>query len=97
MNDDNFEWDDAKAAANLAKHKVSFETARQSFDDPFSVESDDNRQNYGEPRFRLLGMVDGKLMSVAYTLRGDVIRIISARGAEPYEQRLYHEDNSDKA
>ncbi len=97
MDDGQFEWDDAKAAANLAKHKVSFETARRAFSDPFSIERDDDRQNYGEPRFNQLGMVDGRLLSVAYTLRGDVIRIINARGAEPYEHRLYHEDNTGRA
>ena len=41
-----------------------------------------------------LGMVDDRLIYVAYTYRGDRIRIIMARGAEPYEKRLYHETNS---
>ena len=39
-------------------------------------------------------MVEGRLLYVAYTMRGDVIRIISARGAEPHEKRRYHEENS---
>jgi uncharacterized protein len=95
MKDDEFEWDDAKAAANLAKHKVSFETARRAFEDPFAVERDDNREHYDEPRFAILGMVDGRLLFVAYTLRDDIIRVISARGAEPYEQRIYHEENAE--
>ena len=38
--------------------------------------------------------VEGRLLFVAYTMRGDVIRIISARGAEPYERRQYHEANA---
>ena len=42
----------------------------------------------------LLGMVGGRLLSVAYTLRGDKTRIISAREAEPYERLKYHEENS---
>jgi uncharacterized DUF497 family protein len=50
-------------------------------------------EDYGEPRFKLLGMVDGRVLFVAYTMRGDIIRIISAREAEPYERRLYHEEN----
>jgi len=95
MKDDDFEWDDAKAAANWAKHKISYETARRVFKDPFAVERDDDREDYGEPRFTILGMVEGRLLSVAYTLRGEVIRVISARRAEPYEQRLYHEDNNE--
>jgi hypothetical protein len=35
----------------------------------------------------------GRLVHVSYTFRGDLVRIVSARGAEPYEQRLYHEAN----
>jgi uncharacterized DUF497 family protein len=39
------------------------------------------------------GMVEGRLLFVAYTMRGETIRMISARGAEPHEQRQYHENN----
>jgi hypothetical protein len=42
-------------------------------------------------RFSAIGMVDGRVLFVNYTIRGDVIRIISARGAEPHEKRKYHE------
>ena len=94
MNDDEFEWDDAKAVANLAKHEVSFEQARQAFGDIFAVEYDDHRSHYGEDRIILLGMVGDRLLAVAHTLRGDTIRIISAREAEPHERRRYHEQNS---
>ena len=57
MRDDEFEWDDAKAATNLASHRVSFEDARLAFDDPFAVEREDRRESYGEERYILLGMV----------------------------------------
>lgn len=93
MNDEDFEWDDAKALANLAKHKVSFEMARDAFADLFAIEYEDDRADYGEDRFILLGMVDGRLLAVVYTLRGDRVRIISAREAEPHERRHYHEEN----
>ena len=92
--DDAFEWDETKAAANDADHGVSFETAKGVFADPFAIERLDDREDYGEDRFIILGMVDDRLLFVAYTLRGDKIRIISARGAEPYEKRQYHEENS---
>jgi hypothetical protein len=88
-----FEWDEAKAAENCAKHSVSFETAIRAFDDGFAVERLDDRTDYGEDRYSILGMVDGRLLYLAYMVREDVIRIISARGAEPYEKRQYHEDN----
>jgi putative transcriptional regulator len=55
MKDDDFEWDDAKAALNLARHGVSFEVARLVFDDAFAVVREDRRQDYGEERFVLLG------------------------------------------
>ena len=94
MRDDEFEWDDRKATANLRNHGVGFEAARLAFGDAFAVDRDDQRENYGEDRYALLGMVDDRLIFVAYTYRGDRKRIIMARGAEPYEKRLYHEGNS---
>src|SRR5438128_8437681 len=57
MEDDGFEWDDTKAAENLASHGVSFDAARLAFDDPFAVAREDRRQDYGEDRYILLGMV----------------------------------------
>ena len=93
MTRDDFEWDEAKAAANLAKHGVSFEQACQAFDDPFAIDFVDDREDYGEYRLILLGMVENRLLVVAHTLRGDKVRIISAREAEPDERRKYHEEN----
>ncbi len=51
-----------------------------------SIEFDD-RDAAGELRFNAIGLVDGRVLFVAYTMRGDVIRIISARGTEPHEKR----------
>jgi uncharacterized DUF497 family protein len=45
----------------------------------------------GELRFNAIGLVDGRMLFVTYTMRGEVARIISARGAEPHEKRKYHE------
>jgi uncharacterized DUF497 family protein len=42
-------------------------------------------------RFSAIGLVDGRMLFVVYTMREDVVRIISARGAEPHEKRKYHE------
>ena len=50
-----FEWDDAKARANLEKHEVSFEVARLVFDDPAASDEIDNRGGYGEERFIVTG------------------------------------------
>jgi uncharacterized protein len=94
MIDDHFEWSDRKSVTNAGKHGVSFETASLVFDDPFAVDKHDPRGDYDEDRYVIIGMVDNRVLSVAYTMRGDKIRIISARGAEPYERRKYHEANS---
>jgi uncharacterized protein len=94
MRGDEFKWDDDKAAQNLATHGIIFEVARFAFDDAFAVERIDRRERYGEDRFILLGMVQGRLLAVAYTLRGERVRVISARYAEPRERRRYHEENS---
>jgi uncharacterized DUF497 family protein len=83
MRDDRFEWDDAKAQANLEKHEVSFEAARLVFDEI------EDRGEYGEDRFIAIGMVGGRLLTVAYTERDGRIRIISARKATRREQDSY--------
>ena len=94
MKDHDFEWDDEKAARNLARHGVSFEAARLAFDDPFAVVREDRRRDYGENRYVLLGIVENHLLAVVHTQRDARIRIISARLAEPRERRRYHEENS---
>jgi uncharacterized protein len=94
MSDNEFEWDDAKAAQNYTKHGVTFEAAREVFKDPFAIEQIDDRHDYGEERWTILGLARGRLLFVTYTMRNDSIRVISARAAEPYEQREYHEQNA---
>ncbi len=101
MTDDDFEWDDDKAVENYAKHGVSFDRARHAFSDPFGVGEIDDREDYGEDRFTIVGMVEGTLIFVAYTERvvrddrgsRDRVRIISARRATPHEQDDYFEQN----
>lgn len=94
MKDGMFEWDDGKAASNFAKHGVMFDAAKDAFSDPFAIEQLDDRYDYGELRYVLLGMVEGRLLTVTYTEQDGVIRIISARAAEPFERREYHEQNT---
>ena len=85
-----FEWDSAKELANRKKHGVDFRMAAKVFLDPFVIEFDDLDAT-GELRFNAIGLVDGRMLFVIYTIRGDVVRIISARGAESHEKRKYHE------
>jgi hypothetical protein len=93
MRDDDFEWDDVKANRHLAIHGVSFEAARLACADPLAVVREDRRQDYGENRFILLGMGQERVLAVSFAMRGERIRIISARLAEPRERRRYHEKN----
>jgi uncharacterized protein len=92
MSEPEFEWDAVKAARNEADHGVTFEMARDVFKDPFAIELLDDREDYGEDRYVIIGMVSNRLLFVAYTMRGEAIRIISARGAEPHERRQYQEN-----
>lgn len=91
-----FEWDADKAASNLQKHHVSFETAARVFADSFAISAQD-RIEAGEYRWQTLGIVDGVLLLlVAHTVQDDdgieVIRIISARRAEPKERKRYEQE-----
>ncbi len=94
MNSDDFEWDDEKAARNLRMHNVSFEIAQAAFHDAFGIVREDRRERHGEDRYSITGMVEGRLLVVSYTYRGNRVRIISARYAAPFERRLYHERNT---
>jgi uncharacterized protein len=86
-----FEWDPAKADANVRKHALSFASARLVFADPFAVVEYDEINSDAEDRFRATGLVADSLISVFYTERGSTIRIISARRANNHERREYHE------
>jgi len=90
-----FEWDEAKAKSNFKAHGVSFELAKTVFDDAFAVDRIDDREAYGEERFIIVGMTEGKvLLVVAYAERHGRIRIISARRATKREQDFYFQQNA---
>ena len=89
-----FEWDDFKAAENVRNHGVSFAQAALAFCDPFAVEWIDLREEYGEERIILLGMVDNHVLNVVYTEREERTRIISARWATKNEQDIYYRQNA---
>lgn len=100
MYENAFEWDPAKAASNLRKHRVSFETAIRAFADPFAFTEQDRIEG-GEQRWQTLGMVEGYvLLLVAHTIHEEdedgqsveIIRIISARPADRKERRRYEQE-----
>lgn len=83
------EYDPAKSAANARKHGVSFEEAATALLDPHALAQEDDLAE-GESRWVLLGLsAAGRLLTVVYTLRGDNVRLISARRATKKEERSY--------
>jgi uncharacterized protein len=93
--DEEFEWHQAKARSNYAKHGVTFEAAKRAFADPLAVEVLDDTADYGEERFLLIGMVEGQLLSIVYTPRQGRYRLITARRATKDEQDHYFTQNSE--
>jgi uncharacterized DUF497 family protein len=87
-----FEWDEAKARSNLAKHGVSFEEAASVFGDPLALTFPDPDHSLGEKRWLTFGVSQsGRLLVVAHTERGRAIRIISARKATRHERGIYEQ------
>ncbi len=86
-----YEWDDAKAAANLAKHGVDFVDAIGALADPNRIEDIDDSVDYGEERTRTIGMTRDNILFVVTTMRDkNLCRIISARKATRHEQNRYY-------
>ena len=88
-----FEWDEAKDRSNQVKHRLSFETAKRVFDDPFHRSLPANVVE-GEQRWETMGIIDGLVVIVViHTFREDdddeVVRIISARKATRHERRQF--------
>lgn len=73
-----FEWDPAKDLENQRKHGVSFVDARRAFFDKCRVIAEDTRHSKTERRFFCFGVVNGGVMTVRFTMRGERIRIIGA-------------------
>ncbi|MCE2486850.1 MAG: BrnT family toxin [Desulfurellaceae bacterium] len=84
-----FEWDDAKSEACFVQRGFDFAYAIRAFLDANRIISRDYRQDYGEDRYRLLGVIEGRVFVVIFTLRHSTIRIISARKANKREVEAY--------
>jgi len=87
-----FQWDRGKARSNLRKHGVSFDEAASVFFDPLAVSGNDPDHSIDESHYVTFGLSSrGRLLTVIHTVRGDAIRIISARRATRTERKLYEE------
>lgn len=87
-----FAWDEKKATSNLVKHGVSFEESTSVFDDPLSDTFPDPDHSFEENRFVIIGSSEsGKILVVAHTDDGELVRIISAREVTHGERKSYEE------
>ncbi|MGH9595694.1 MAG: BrnT family toxin [Edaphobacter sp.] len=84
-----FEWDASKAENNERKHGVTFEFAVGIFEDDARIERLDTDSSSVEERWATTGLIDGMEIYVVYVVRGEAIRLISARRASRYEREEY--------
>jgi uncharacterized DUF497 family protein len=73
-----FEWDANKSVENILKHGVSFEEAQRAFFDVNRKIYRDDKHSINEERYFCCGMVEGEILTVRFTVRGETIRIIGA-------------------
>ena len=82
-----FEFDEAKSQANLLKHGINFIDAQALWNDPSLLEIPAKTED--EPRFLIVGIIDGRYWSAVITYRGTNIRLISVRRSRTEEVALY--------
>ncbi len=90
-----FEWDEAKSDACFLERGFDFGHSVRVFLDPNRLVEIDDRFDYGEPRYRVLGRIDGRTFVVVYTPRGGRFRLISARKANRREVLRYDASTHD--
>jgi uncharacterized DUF497 family protein len=82
-----FEFDEAKSRMNRRKHGIDFTEAQALWSDPRRAEIPARTE--GEPRFLIVGEIDGMRWAAVVTYRGEAVRIISVRRARPEEIAIY--------
>lgn len=95
IKDMQFEWDEQKNQANMAKHGLSFTDAWEIFEAPMLIDLDE-RFDYGEDRWIGIGRPRSRIVVLIYTeLENETIRIISLRKAISYERYTYEQSFGD--
>ena len=74
-----FDWDPAKNASNFRKHGITFEDAKAVFEDPAKLGWICSDPGDDEERFMVVGRLGWRIVSVVYAIRGNTLRLISAR------------------
>ena len=86
-----FSFDPEKSARNVTERHLPFERVREmDWQNAYIVK--DDRQDWGERRFKAFGMLDGRLHIAVFTPRNDTLRIISFRRASRQEERVYGQE-----
>ncbi len=85
-----FEWDEEKRESNLAKHGIDFDRAILLWDGRGFIEWQSTQSE--EERWLRTGTIDERFMTVIWTSRGEIVRIVSARRARDGEKRKYYEN-----
>lgn len=95
------DWDEQKNKLNKRHHKLSFETARLVFQDPFAVTAEDYIDENGKMRYQTIGLVGGLLLFVAHVYRiidgQERPWLIPARKAVKYEEKIYWSNQQRKS
>lgn len=86
-----FEWDEAKNERNIRKHGYSFEDAPWVFEGIY-LEVEDTREDYGEPRYLVFGLLRDTVVVICYTPRENAYRIISMRKGNKHETNAYYQN-----
>jgi uncharacterized protein len=89
----NFEWDERKRRSNLEKHGLDFIDVIAVFEEPHVVVPSAHKDE--EERFLAIGLLEGRCVTVIYTIRAEAIRVISFRRAR-YEERQKYQDLYDR-
>lgn len=93
MEENEFEWDEKKRQANIAKHGVDFQDVPSAFNHPYTEGFDDWHSSANETRWKIFGIVKGSVVFFVYSERCGKKRIIMARPATKMETMLYYQQN----
>ena len=89
-----FTWTPSKAERNLRRHNITFELARNVFNDPYAIFLEDCQTNDGDLRYHAIGYARSQLLAVVVFVDRskddqEIFHIISARKAEAFEESIY--------
>ncbi|MBX3331132.1 MAG: BrnT family toxin [Nitrospira sp.] len=85
-----FAWDEHKNRLNIEKHGIALSDSEQVFERPLLIRLDE-RKDYDEPRWIALGNLDGTVVVLVFTRRGNTIRSISMRKGNKHERQIYQD------